>query len=225
MQTTPARDSNHREQLKCGQRTLATRLSWLVITLATSLSPTLPTSAALAPQLLPTPAVVAPQFSEPVVTERGPNHRVWTKSAVVAGPDGRTRTNTTSVTEIANGLHYLKDGQWVESREQFQLIPGAAVANEARHQVQLAHNINSAGAIQLLTPDGRRLRSHILGLSYTDAASGKSTMFATIKDSIGELAAQNQVVYRDAFTDVKADVRYTFTKAGLEQDVIPELLT
>ena len=30
----------------------------------------------------------------------------------------------------------------------------------------------------------------------------------------------NQVIYPDAFTDFKADLRYTYTKAGFEQDII-----
>ena len=31
---------------------------------------------------------------------------------------------------------------------------------------------------------------------------------AEVKDSIGELVGLNQVIYRDAFTDHKADIRY-----------------
>ena len=34
------------------------------------------------------------------------------------------------------------------------------------------------------------------------------------------MAGHNQVIYPNAFTDFKADVRYTYTKAGFEQDII-----
>jgi hypothetical protein len=64
-------------------------------------------------------------------------------------------------------------------------------------------------------PDGGRFRSHLLGLAYTDATSGRSVLIAEIQAAVGEVAG-NQVLYRDAFTDVQADVRYTWTRAGLE---------
>ena len=32
------------------------------------------------------------------------------------------------------------------------------------------------------TPDGKRMRSHILGLSYYDTASGKSVLIAEVTD-------------------------------------------
>src|SRR5262245_12719162 len=77
------------------------------------------------------------------------------------------------------------------------------------------------GAIDLLTPDGKRFRSHIIGLAYMDAASGRSTMFAEIKDCNGAVLPPNQVWYQDAFEgDCVADVRMTYTKSGFEQDVI-----
>ena len=43
---------------------------------------------------------------------------------------------------------------------------------------------------------------------------------AEVKDSIGELVGLNQVIYRDAFTDLKADIRYTYRLDGFEQDII-----
>jgi len=48
----------------------------------------------------------------------------------------------------------------------------------------------------------------------------KWCLIAELKDSLGLLYPPNQVIYTNAFTDVRADVRYTYTKAGFEQDVI-----
>jgi hypothetical protein len=127
---------------------------------------------------------------------------------------------TKSYVELASGLHYWKDGEWVESKEEIELFQGGAVARNGQHQVIFAPNINSAGAIDLLTADGKRLRSHVLGLAYTDAATGQAVMIAEIKDSIGQLTAPNQITYPDTFTDFKADLRYTYTRGGFEQDVI-----
>ena len=113
----------------------------------------------------------------------------------------------------------MKDGQWTESKEEIEVFAGGAVARQAQHQAIFSPNIHVAGAIDLLTADGLRFRSHILGLSYFDAASGQSVLIAETKDSIGELIG-NQVSYKDAFTDFGADVVFTFKKASFEQDVI-----
>jgi hypothetical protein len=86
--------------------------------------------------------------------------------------------------------------------------------------VIFANNLASAGAIRLQMSDGKELRSHVLGLSYYDNATGKSVLIAEVKDSQGQLFPPNVVVYPDAFTDFKADVRYTYTKAGFEQDIV-----
>ncbi len=162
----------------------------------------------------------APKISEPRVVERGPHHRVWERTITEKLRNGKTVERKSSFTELANGLHHLKDGQWVESREEIEVFPGGAIARSTAHQVIWSQNINTAGAIDLLTPDGKRFRSHIIGLAYIDAATGKSEMIAEIKDSIGELVGSNQVIYRDAFTDFRADVRYTHTRAEFEQDII-----
>ena len=159
--------------------------------------------------------------SEPVVVERGPHHRVWERKTVEVLPNGRSITNRSSYTELATGMHYLKDGQWLESKEEIEIFQGAAVARQGQHSVIFAAQLNSPGAIDLLAPGGQRFRSHVLGLYYTDYASGRSIALAEIKDSTGERTAPNQVTYPDAFDgDCVADVRYSYTKAGFEQDII-----
>ena len=60
--------------------------------------------------------------------------------------------------------------------------------------------------------------SRPLGLSYFDGTN--SILIAELTNSIGVVVGSNQVIYPDAFTDFKADLRYTYTKAGFEQDVI-----
>ena len=45
-------------------------------------------------------------------------------------------------------------------------------------------------------------------------------MIAELTNSIGLVSGNNQVIYPNAFTGFRADLRYTYTKAGFEQDVI-----
>jgi hypothetical protein len=154
------------------------------------------------------------------VVDRGPHHRVWVKAVFETNQQGQVFVRTNSYTELATGMHYLEDGQWKESQQGIESYPGGAIARHGAHKVIFASNLNSAGAIDLEMPDGQRMQSHIIGLGYFDAVSGKSVMIAEVKDCQGELVGSNHVVYADAFTDFRADVRYSYAKAGFEQDVI-----
>jgi hypothetical protein len=152
------------------------------------------------------------------VVDRGANSRVWQRTTYETTPDGKQIPRTHQYTELATGLHYQKKGQWVESKEEIEILPnGTAAAVQGQHQAYFPGNIYQ-GVIELVTPDGKHLRSRPLGLSYDDGSH--TVLIAELKDSVGQLVGPNQVIYPDAFTDFKADLRYTYTKAGFEQDII-----
>ena len=110
------------------------------------------------------------------------------------------------------------NGKWVESSEHIDILPnGTAVATNGQHQAYFPGDIYN-GEIELVTPDGMQLNSRPMGLSYFDGT--KSVLIAELKDSIGVVSGNNQVIYPDAFTDFKADLVYTYTKGGFEQDVV-----
>jgi hypothetical protein len=162
--------------------------------------------------------------TEAGIAERGPHHAVWQRVTERTALNGRMLYETNSYREIATGKHYLKDGDWVQSAAEITILPsGFGVATQMQHKVIFAPNINTAGAIDCLTPDDKRLRSHVLGLAYADKVTGEGVMIAEIKDSTGVLVGNNQVLYPDAFDSeggFRADIRYTVTVAGLEQDII-----
>ena len=169
-------------------------------------------------QLAPEPsASAAADYS---VIERGPHHRVLAKVTWQTDALGRDTAQTNSYTELLGGMHYLKDGQWVESQDVVESYPGGAVARHGPVNVIFANNLATAGAIDMQTPDGKRLTSHVTGLSYFDAASGTNILIAAIKDCQGKILPPNQVLYEDAFQDLRASVRYTYTRGTFEQDVI-----
>jgi hypothetical protein len=155
------------------------------------------------------------------VIDAGANHRVWQNETYEKSPDGQVYTHIHTFKELCSGLNYLKAGQWVESKEQIEVLPqGGAAAVQGQHQAYFPGDIYN-GFIELVTPDGQHLKSRPLGLSYDD---GNNTVFiAVLTNSIGQLVGSNQVIYPDAFTGFtgfKVDLRYTYTKAGFEQDVI-----
>lgn len=163
-----------------------------------------------------------PLDADYAIKERGANHRVWQRTTYEQGPNGQSIAHVHSYTELAAGLHYkdASTGQWLESQELIESFVGGAVARQGPQQVIFANNLNSAGAIDLQTPDGRRLRSNILGLMYVDTVTGDAVMIARLQDSLGQLISANQVLYTNAFQGVQADVRYTYKKSSFEQDVI-----
>jgi hypothetical protein len=69
-----------------------------------------------------------------------------------------------------------------------------------------------------VTPDGRQLYSRPLGLSYFDGTN--VVAISQLKNSEGRVLGANQVIYTDAFTGFAADLIYTYTKSGFEQDVV-----
>jgi hypothetical protein len=152
------------------------------------------------------------------VVERGANHKVWQSETYEQGSNGKTVTHIHSYTELGTGLHYWQGGQWLESQEQIRVLAdGSAAATRGQHQVTFPADIYQ-GTIGLSTPDGVQLQSQPVGLSYDD---GKQTVFiAVLKDSTGQLAITNQLVYPNAFSGVKADLQYTYRKSGFEQDVV-----
>ena len=155
------------------------------------------------------------------VVERGPHHQVWESTEAITRPDGKKTSRVHRLTELATGMNYEEGGKWVESKAEIETLPNGAgaTASKGQHKVLFPANLNG-GVIELNAPDGKWLRSQVLGLSYFDSATGKSVLIAQTKDTAGELHPPNVMVYPDAFDGLKADVRYTYTRAGFEQDII-----
>jgi hypothetical protein len=152
---------------------------------------------------------------------QGAYYRVWQNvMPFTTNAQGQVTYRTNSYTELATGLNHLVNGQWVPSVQAIQITPTGGIATNGQHQVGFAANINTADAIEIITPDGKDLQTHIMGLSYYDASTDNNVLFAELQGSTGQLVTSNQVVYPNAFTDCDADVQYTYTLAGIEQDIV-----
>ena len=153
------------------------------------------------------------------MAQRDANSRVWERTTYEQAPNGHVIPHVHKYTELATGLNYKNaQGQWVESKEEINILPnGTAAATQGQHQAYFPGDIYN-GEIELVTSDGRHLKSRPIGLSYYDG--NNTVLIAELKDATGTVVNSNQVVYADAFTDFKADLRYTYTKAGFEQDIV-----
>ena len=159
--------------------------------------------------------------SDYVCVERGPHSKIWQRAVLHTNQSGVVRTNLQSYTELATGLCYLQDGQYVDSVEEVDPMASGAKAIQGRHRVHWAANANSPdGAMTLTTPDAKRLSSTVFGLAYYDVATGSNAAITRLQDCNGSIVAPNQVVYADAFSNLTADVQYTYSKAGLSQDIV-----
>src|SRR5437773_8791419 len=159
----------------------------------------------------------------PVSVDAGPHHRTWQTVKVEVDKLGLPATTTSSYVELATGMNVWSEteGKWVAASDEIELVKGGAVAARTQPKVIFLPNLNEREPpINLFLPDGRPLRSKIVGLAYTERDTGKSIFISELKDSVGQVVGRNQVVYPDAFESIKADVRYTVTPCFFEQDVI-----
>jgi hypothetical protein len=148
------------------------------------------------------------------VVERGPNHRLLQRVSRVVLRDGRVVNQTNSYTEIGGGICYFRDGQWRDSKAQFQLLPGGAIAQEGPMQLILTPDIVEEGSVDLLIEGGKRFRSSPRWLVYHDLATGQSAIIAAVKSCVGQLVEPNVIVYPDAFDAVRAALKYEYHSMG-----------
>jgi hypothetical protein len=160
--------------------------------------------------------VSAQSFS---VVQQDADSRVWARTNIETSADGQVVTNVDKYTEIATGLNYTNSArQWIEAKEQIDPLPqGGAAALQGRHQVYFPPDIYD-GVLEVVTSDGRHLRSRPLGVSYDD---GKNMAWiGALKHSTGMLVGSNKVVYPDAFTGLNADLVCTYRRSGFECDLV-----
>lgn len=155
-----------------------------------------------------------------IVVSRGADSAIWQRQTYEQAPDGTIVTNFHRYVELSTGLNHNVGGQWVPSSDQIQISADgtSAAATNGQQQAYFPANIAN-GVIKLVTLDGKVLRSRPIGLAYSDGSN--SVLLAVITNATGAiLTSGNQVIYKNAFAGLDADLRYTYTKAGFEQDVV-----
>lgn len=152
------------------------------------------------------------------VVLRGANSRAWESMSYQVSASGQIIPRVHQYTELATGLCFQQNGQWADSVEQISILPdGSAAATNGQHQAYFPSDVYD-GVIKLVTPDGLQLQSQPIGLSYDDGTN--TVLIAELTNSVGELISSNEVLYPNAFVGIDADLLYTYTKAGFEQDVL-----
>ena len=94
------------------------------------------------------------------------------------------------------------------------------MADSLQHRVRLTQRLGRADSTQVLLPDGRTLSSQVVAIRYREVASGKTAILGRVRESRARSLGTTQMVYPDAFDSISADLRYTVSTSGIEQDVI-----
>ena len=148
----------------------------------------------------------------------------WQASELVTDAlTGEVTNRIHQYVEIASGLNYLADpatGEWAASQDLIELMPdGSAAALRGPAKLYAKPNLNSVGAITIVTVSNRVFQTRPIGLYWYDPISNKASLIAQIQDCVGELEPPNQLVYKAAFGQI-ADLRLTYTKGALESDLV-----
>jgi hypothetical protein len=157
------------------------------------------------------------------LVEAGPDFLRWSLPENPTGSESVEHLPVRTWVELATGLTYFDSarGVWVPTVEAFEIrADGWAVAARGPHRVAVAPDLRTWGGIQIESADGERLRSHLLGLAYYDPETRSSVLIAEPRESVGVLAFDNQVIWEDALDGLRAAVRVTYAKAGVEHDLV-----
>ncbi len=98
-------------------------------------------------------------------------------------------------------------------------VDGGAAALHGPAQLYVKPNLNTAGAVTLVTASNRVFQTRPLGVFWYNAQSGQAQLVAPVRDCVGQLVPPNQVVFKSAFGPL-ADLRLVYTKSGIESDLV-----
>lgn len=156
------------------------------------------------------------------VIHRGANHRELKREVIWMDESGEEITTEHTYVQLESGMHYLDEsGNWQDADPTIEIIDGVAVASRLQQPMVFAGMTDDLnGVVDFLTNDKKRLRASPLALAYFDPFSGQDAIIATVKPVAGVVIPPNQVIYKDCFDNIEADVLITVRKDGFEQDII-----
>jgi hypothetical protein len=154
------------------------------------------------------------------VVDRGPDHRVFERTEFSTNKLGHITEIKHAFTQLGTGMHFLRNGQYQETREEILMQPdgNGAAATNGPNQLFLPADIYQ-GVIKIIGPDGQTQRSRPMGIAYVQGS--QSVLISSLTNSIGQiLANNNQVLYTNSFTDFECDLLVTYRQRGIECDLI-----
>ena len=157
------------------------------------------------------------------VVARAANSRSWGAITVRTNDAGQVITATNrSYTEIAANISFQDAaGNWSDSEGGLVIVADGARSGKSPLRVHFDGDGNAdGGAVRMTAPDGKVFVSKVFGISYYDPALDTNVLIATLKSTQGSLVGTNHILYQNAFDGLNADLWYTYSISGLDQDVV-----
>src|SRR5260370_28434766 len=121
------------------------------------------------------------------IVERGPNHKVWATAVTHTNAAGEVSVRTNRYLEFGKVMHVQNsNGDYVDSSEQIQITTDGAQATNAPHQAFFSADIPTPGAINLVTPEGKKLWSNPFILRYLDESTRRTCAVGASTSSGGQ---------------------------------------
>jgi hypothetical protein len=124
--------------------------------------------------------------------------------------------------ELGTGMNYRdQNGTWQSTREELHFAPdGSAISEFGPHRLVVANNLNSDSFIDFTGSDGVRLRCGPVAIGYYDPLDGRNVILATVRDTGGQLTAQNEITFPDGFAGLNASITVGYHRAGMSHALI-----
>lgn len=167
------------------------------------------------------PALAGSPYS---VVETGPHHRRWQRSTLSTNWEGITTSRTSSYIELNHGGHYFDSQarEWRDSTPGFEVGADGSASTPKLHQTVTVKPVHDGAIMTVTTPEGDRISAQIWGVALTDERSGKSMVIGRMRATDGIISgpANNQVVFRNCFDGIEADLVYEISRSHIAQDVV-----
>lgn len=125
-------------------------------------------------------------------------------------------------TEVRSGLNRQGTNGWVRATDEIEIEETGAVARKTRFNAKFSGMSQSnLGAFSVGLPENSGMfRGQCLGIAYRDLTTGDSVFIGEVRNVQGFLVGNNEILYPDCFTGIKADIRFRVTVGSFAQDVI-----
>jgi len=165
-------------------------------------------------------------ISEPTLKDQGQHHKTWQRVSSYMTSYGRVVTRTNTYQEIGTGMSWLdreaNPPVWRDTEESIEVFPAGGIARKGPHQLIISPQLaGETPTLDIMTPDGKRLLCSLFGLVYRDPVSGNNVMIAEPNpDAVATLVSSQRVVFENALLDYSASLQITYTRAGVESELI-----
>ncbi len=166
-------------------------------------------------------AVVILAFAEALLAQFQPlSWRAASRDAVSTTWEASEGTNVHRFVEVASGLNYATVTGYQPSEDLIQLTTdGSAAAVHGPAKLYVKPNLNSDGAITIITTSNRVFATRPIAVVWYNAQSGQTALIASVQDCAAELVPPNTIVWKGAFGAL-GDLRLAYTKSAIECDLV-----